>query len=115
MPADLHGSRCADCAVTAYPAEPACARCGSATSPVALSGTGELWTWTVQRFAPKSPPYVAPPGGFRPFALGYVELPEGVRVSAVLDVDDLASIRIGMPLRIGATGGVPHATEPAGP
>jgi uncharacterized protein len=108
--AGLRGSRCADCAVTGYPADAVCPRCGRATSPVALSTVGALWTWTVQRFAPKSPPFVAPPGGFQPFALGYVELPEGVRVAAVLDIDDLASIRIGMPLRIGATTGVPHAS-----
>lgn len=77
-------------------------------SPVALSTDGQLWTWTVQRFAPKSPPYVPPPEGFRPFAVGYVELPEGVRIAAVIDaVDD---IRIGMPVRIAATTGVPRAT-----
>jgi len=109
-PAGLPGSRCADCAVTVYPAEVACPRCGRATSPVALSSAGELWTWTVQRFPPKSPPFVQPPDGFRPFALGYVELADGVRIAAVLDIDDFAVIRIGMPLRIVATTGVPHAS-----
>ncbi|WP_248963354.1 Zn-ribbon domain-containing OB-fold protein [Sphaerisporangium perillae] len=108
-PAGLRGSRCGDCAVTVYPADDACPRCGRATSPVALSAVGTLWTWTVQRFAPKSPPFVPPPEGFRPFALGYVELPEGVRVAAVLDTDDLGSIQIGMPLRIEPSNGVPHA------
>jgi uncharacterized protein len=110
MSTGLRGSRCAGCAVTVYPAETACPRCGRATSPAALSTVGDLWTWTVQRFAPKSPPYVAPPEGFRPFALGYVELPEGVRIAAVLDTGDLDSIRIGMPVRIEATTGVPRAT-----
>ena len=110
MSAGLRGSRCAECTVTVYPADDACARCGRAMSPVTLSAIGELWTWTVQRFAPKSPPFVPPPEGFRPFAVGYVEVPEGVRVAAVLDVGDLASIRIGMPLRIEPTIGVPHAT-----
>jgi uncharacterized OB-fold protein len=71
---------------------------------------GTLWTWTVQRYAPKSPPYVPPPGGFRPFAVGYVELPERVRVAAVLDAADLDAIRIDMPVRIEATAGVPRAT-----
>jgi len=73
-----------------------------------LSAEGVLWTWTVQRFAPKSPPYQAPPEGFRPFAVGYVELPDGVRVEAVIEVDDLASVRIGMPLRLVSSGGVPR-------
>jgi uncharacterized OB-fold protein len=73
-----------------------------------LSAGGVLWTWTVQRFAPKSPPYQPPPEGFRPFAVGYVELPDGVRVEAVIEVDDLASVRIGMPLRLVPSGGVPR-------
>lgn len=72
---------------------------------------GILWTWTVQRFAPKSPPYVPPPEGFRPFAVGYVEVAGGERVAALLDVD-LASIHIGMKLRLEqAAGRVPRATE----
>jgi uncharacterized OB-fold protein len=95
---------------------------------VELSGEGVLWTWTVQRFAPKSPPYVPPPGGFVPFVLGYVELPEGVRIEAVLDVaapdvtvsvsdgqadEDVArQLGIGCRVRIGAGvgdgGGVPR-------
>jgi uncharacterized OB-fold protein len=109
--ARLRGSRCAGaCSVTACPAEESCPRCGGPAEPVALSGAGTLWTWTVQRYAPKSPPYQAPSGGFRPFGVGYVELPEGVRVAAVLDVD-LEAIRIGMPLELGPgeDGGVPRA------
>ncbi|MFD7923454.1 Zn-ribbon domain-containing OB-fold protein [Streptomyces sp. NPDC059740] len=100
--------------MTAYPAEDTCPRCGGTAEPAVLRGTGTLWTWTVQRHAPKSPPYQAPPGGFVPFAVGYVELPEGVRVAAVLDVDDLADVHIGMPLRVTGGGGVPRA-RPAGP
>ena len=110
MASGLSGSRCQDCGATAYPAQAACPRCGEAASPVELSAVGKLWTWTVQRYAPKSPPYVPPPDGFRPFALGYVELPEGVRVAAIVDTDDLASVHIGMPVRLHAGAGVPRAT-----
>ncbi|WP_405813545.1 OB-fold domain-containing protein [Streptomyces sp. NBC_01390] len=104
----LHGSRCAGCAVAVYPADPACPRCGGPADPAVLSDTGMLWTWTVQRYAPKSPPYAAPDTGFEPFAVGYVELADGVRVLAVLDVspDD---VTIGMALRVGAADGVPRA------
>lgn len=108
--AALVGSRCAGCAVTVYPADGSCPRCGRGTSPVTLSTMGMLWTWTVQRYAPKSPPYVPPPEGFRPFAVGYVELPENLRVAAVLDTADVDAVRIGAPVRIEATGGVPRAT-----
>ncbi|WP_413104328.1 Zn-ribbon domain-containing OB-fold protein [Streptomyces sp. Inha503] len=110
--AGLQGARCSGCPVTVYPAEDACPRCGGPADPVALQGTGTLWTWTVQRYAPKSPPYEPPPGGFVPFALGYVELADGVRVAAVLDLDDLDDldgIRIGMPLSVTAGPGVPRA------
>ncbi|WP_039940249.1 MULTISPECIES: Zn-ribbon domain-containing OB-fold protein [Streptomyces] len=111
--AGLQGSRCSGCAVAAYPAEDTCPRCGESAHPAALQGTGTLWTWTVQRYAPKSPPYQAPPGDFVPFALGYVELAEGVRVAAVLDLDDLGDIRIGMPLTVTAGTGVPRARPTA--
>ncbi|HTJ70421.1 MAG TPA: OB-fold domain-containing protein [Actinospica sp.] len=105
----LHGSRCGECATTTYPRADTCPRCGSAAADVVLTGEGTLWSWTVQRFAPKSPPYVAPPGGFVPFALGYVELPEGVRVAAVFDEEDLADgLVIGAAVRIAAGDGVPR-------
>ena len=108
-PPHLLGSRCPACDEVFFPRRLVCAQClHEGTDDVELSTRGRLWTWTVQRHAPKSPPYVAPASGFAPFAVGYVELPEGVRVAAVLDVppDDVS---IGMPLRIGPGPGVPRA------
>lgn len=107
--ARLQGSRCPSCSVVVYPADEVCPRCGGPAEPTVLKGAGTLWTWTVQRYAPKSPPYQVPPGGFEPFAVGYVELEEGVRVAAVIEVDDLDRIRIGMPLTLTADDGVPRA------
>lgn len=73
---------------------------------------GTLWTWTVQRFPPKSPPFVPPPDGFQPFAVGYVELTDGVRLAAVIDVADLESLHIGMRLSVERMPDqVPHARE----
>lgn len=78
----------------------------------ALPAEGTLWTWTVQRFAPKSPPYALECAQFSPFALGMVELAGGDRVAAVLDVADPASVHIGMRLRVEQEPGrVPHARE----
>ncbi|MFJ6569532.1 Zn-ribbon domain-containing OB-fold protein [Streptomyces sp. NPDC091292] len=111
--AGLPGSRCSGCSVAVYPADDTCPRCGGPADPAALSGAGTLWTWTVQRYAPKSPPYRAPTGGFVPFALGYVELADGVRVAAVLQVDDFDTIHIGMPLTVTAGDGVPRARPTA--
>lgn len=82
----LRGSRCEHCATVAFPASVSCQRCGgSDTTGLDLSTTGTVWTATIQRFPPKSPPYVPPSGGFRPYAVGYVELPEGVKVEALLE------------------------------
>jgi len=41
--------------------------------PFPLARQGTLWSWTVQRFRPGSPPY-AGPATFEPYAVGYVEL-----------------------------------------
>lgn len=51
-----------------------------------------VWAYTVQRFPPKSPPYVVPAEGFTPYAVGYVELPEGIKIEAILDCDDFADL-----------------------
>ncbi|MDE2620060.1 MAG: OB-fold domain-containing protein [Sphingomonadales bacterium] len=93
--------------------------------PVPLGREGTLWSWTVQRFRPKSPPY-AGPEAFAPWAVGYVELPGETIVEARLVNVALDALRIGMPLRLtlvpleiarggGATEPVlVHAFEPAG-
>ena len=93
MGRSLTGSRCTHCGTVAFPQAPGCQRCGRrSTEPLELSPRGTVWGFTVQRFAPKSPPYVVPKGGFVPFAVGYVELVEGVKVEAVLDCTDFAEL-----------------------
>lgn len=64
-------------------------------APVLLPRRGTLWSWTVQRFRPKSPPY-AGPEAFTPFALGYVELPGTVIVEAPFTDVAFDALRIGM-------------------
>jgi uncharacterized OB-fold protein len=71
--AHLIGSACAECATQTFPAQSGCPRCGSnAVSDVVLPTEGTVWTWTVQRFAPK-PPYQSP-SPYEPYALAYVDL-----------------------------------------
>ena len=85
----LWGSRCTSCANVAFPAAVGCQRCGSReTTSLELARDGVVWAHTVQRFAPKSPPYVPPAKGFQPFAVGYVELRDGIRVEALLESVD---------------------------
>ncbi|AFR51032.1 Zn-ribbon domain-containing OB-fold protein [Gordonia sp. KTR9] len=104
----LIGSECGTCGTVGFPATAHCARCATATaSPRALSTQGTVWTYTVQRFAPKSPPYVPPPDGFSPFAMGYVELPEGIRVAGILDCETFDGL-MGAPAVLIATEPVPR-------
>lgn len=86
-PLRLAGSRCTACATVQFPPARQCAHCAASDpSSVALPTSGRIWTWTVQRFEPKAP-YLAPPGGFAPYAVGYVDLGE-VLVESLLDLGD---------------------------
>lgn len=76
---------------------------GAQYEPVRLASEGALWSHTVQRFRPKSPPYAGADDerSFRPFALGYVELPGQVIVETRIDVDDPSKLKIGMKMKAG--------------
>ncbi len=85
-PLTLAGSRCTTCRTVQFPVASQCAHCaGEAVEVIDLPMTGRVWTWTVQRFAPKAP-YVPPADGFVPYAVGYVDLGE-VLVEARLVYD----------------------------
>ncbi len=69
---------------------------------VELPSRGTLWSYTVQRFPPKSPPY----GGaepFEPFALGYVELPGALIVESRLTEVSFDALRLGLPMELTTT------------
>lgn len=105
----LEGSRCRVCGTVGYPASAICARCARPTAdPLPLGDEGVVWAYTVQRFPPKSPPYVVPAEGFTPYAVGYVELPEGIKIEAILDcADDFAALDRA-PVRLVAVTPVPR-------
>ena len=66
---------------------------------ILLPPRGRLWSWTVQRFRPKSPPY-AGPEAFEPYAVGYVELDGALIVEARLTDVAFDALHIGMPMRL---------------
>jgi uncharacterized OB-fold protein len=66
---------------------------------VELPHHGRLWSYTMQRFAPKSPPYRAD-APFRPFALGYIELPGALIVESPLIDVAFDALHIGMPMEL---------------
>jgi uncharacterized OB-fold protein len=86
-----------------FPAQGGCPKCtGSDTETVELSPRGTLWTWTIQGFPPKSPPFIGndDPATFRPFGVGYVELPGQVKVESRLTVADPSQLSVGMEMEL---------------
>lgn len=83
---------------------------GERFDPVPLKREGTIWAWTVQRFPPKSPPYIGPQP-FEPFALAYVELPGEVIVESRLTGFDFDRLDCGLPVRLTT---IPFATAPDG-
>jgi uncharacterized protein len=98
----LIGSACRTCGTVTFPRQSSCPRCTSEDTEERLLGhRGTLWTWTIQCFPPKSPPYaIPPPEDFEPYGVGYVELPGEVRVEARLTERDPERLRIGMPMEL---------------
>ena len=116
----LIGSACRRCSTVTFPRQHSCPRCTSEdVEERRLQRHGTLWSWTIQCFPPKSPPYAVPPGDdFEPYGVGYVELPGEVRVEARLTESDPARLRIGMPMELtlvpapGASGTITFAFRP---
>ena len=68
--------------------------------PYPLSRKGKLWSWTSQGFRPKSPYEGAGEGphDFKPFLLGYVEIPGEVIVESYIVGTELENLHLGMEL-----------------
>ncbi|WP_298675429.1 OB-fold domain-containing protein [uncultured Sphingomonas sp.] len=68
---------------------------------VELAPEGRLWSYTIQRFRPKTPfNGDGDEQNFKPYGVGYVELPGQLIVESRLVANDLESLRIGEPMRI---------------
>jgi uncharacterized OB-fold protein len=108
----LLGSECSQCGTVSFPRQAACPRCTSTeVLERRLARRGTLWSWTIQRFRPKSPPYTGPEE-FEPFGVGYVELPGEVRVEARLTESDPGRLRIGMEMELTLVPDAPFAFKP---
>jgi len=99
----LLGSKCSHCGVVTFPAQNSCAACsGVDTESVELARRGTLWTYTLQCFLPNRPPYDGPETAetFKPFGVGYIELPDETRVQARIKTEDVDSLEVGMEMEL---------------
>ena len=98
----LLASRCRKCGIASLPVAQSCMACsGQDIAVEELPGRGTLWTWTVQQFMPKTP-YRSneTPETFKPYGVGYLELPGGVRVEGRLTENDPQKLHIGMEMDV---------------
>jgi uncharacterized protein len=67
--------------------------------PIELSTHGTLFTFTTQEFVPPLP-YKGDRSseGFKPYVVGYVELPEGILVESLIVGADPSDLCIGQPM-----------------
>lgn len=95
----LRGSRCRSCGETFLGKRPACENCQSEDlEELALSKRGKIYSYTIQRYRPPGD-YIGP-DPFVPFAVGLIELPEGLRILSSLKDCDVDSVKIGMDVEL---------------
>lgn len=86
-------SRCEKCGTVTYPMSEICHQCWSSSfSHVHLPTKGRLYSFSIVHIAPR--PW------HTPYALGYVDLPDNVRVLSHIKADNLADIAIDMPVEL---------------
>lgn len=97
--ARLLAGRCLACGTWVFPRPEACPRCSDERiDTVNLPRRGRLWSFTIQRFAPK-PPYDGPEP-FEPYGVGYVEFPGMVLVEGRLTEKDPSRLYIGQEMEV---------------
>ncbi len=98
----LRIGRCRHCSALSFPAAPVCASCLSQDMDgETVEGSGELYAYSIVHQAPR--------GWNVPYALGYVDLPNGLRVLGHIQVE-FARLRSGLPVEL-ALGAVRTAPD----
>ena len=94
----LIGSRCLECREIFFPSrnEGFCTHCQAENfEEIQLSSNGKIYSYTIVMQRP--PIYYR---GDVPYAIGYVELPEGVRVETLFSTSDFEQLRIGLDVEL---------------
>lgn len=91
----LRGSRCTACGQACFPRRSICSACASRDmQDITLEDTGTLYSFSVVYVSSARP---------TPYAIGYVDLPNNVRVLTLLDGDAL-SLNVDMKVRLSVQG-----------
>jgi uncharacterized OB-fold protein len=94
----LIGSRCPECGTATFPAQDSCPGCPSEKmEEILFPRRGTLWSFTTQEFRPKDP-YIGPEpkdADWQPYAVGYLDLGDVVKVEARLTESDWHKLKIG--------------------
>ncbi len=96
----LVGSRCAECATIYFPQASGCRNpeCSNlALDRALLPNTGSLVSYTIQRY---QPPALFRMDDWAPYAIGLVDLGEGLEVMGKLAGFDLDAVMIGALVRV---------------
>ncbi len=89
----LIGSRCEKCGNVFFPQKAYCDRCNAGDLiPIRFGRYGRIQTFTIIRQA--SPEFKVP------YAIGRVDVDEGVRIFTQLLADDLGKIEVGQPVEL---------------
>jgi hypothetical protein len=92
----LLGSKCASCATPYFPRSAVChnPECSESKMEDASFGPrGTLWSCAIQNYPPPAPARYEEP--YTPYALGMVDMPEGLRVLGRISTDDPEGIQVG--------------------
>jgi uncharacterized OB-fold protein len=95
----LKGTRCRACGEVFLGARLACESCQSTDlEGIPLSRSGTLWSFTINRYKP--PGDYAGPDPYEAVAVGWIELPEGLRILSPLTGFDLDVVRSGVDVEL---------------
>ena len=92
----LLGSQCATCGTPYFPRSTVChnPECGKSQMEDASFGPrGTLWSCAIQNYPPPAPARYEEP--YTPYALGMVDMPEGLRVLGRISTDDPEGVEVG--------------------
>ena len=92
----LLGSKCSSCATPYFPRSPVCHNPDCTDSKVedaAFGPRGKLWSCAIQNYPPPPPAKYNEP--YSPYAIGLVDLPEGLRVLGRISTDNPEGLQLG--------------------